>query len=191
MSDFSWSDESVAELGKLWSEGHSAAEIARRLEAKEGGSLTRSAVLGKVHRLKLSGRRVETRQKNGPRAPKVRKPRVPAERRQPRAPQPPRKYFSTRPTPPPIDIPEPISLKVALLDLAPSMCKWPTGHPGDPGFSFCGAKNDSISTPYCKYHHRLAYVPIVHKKRANKLARFHASISDRLNLTPKDEAWMS
>ena len=46
-----WTEERVAELKKLWAEGHSASQIAKRL-----GSVTRNAVIGKVHRLGLSGR---------------------------------------------------------------------------------------------------------------------------------------
>jgi len=41
-----WTEERVAELKKLWAEGHSASQIAKRL-----GSVTRNAVIGKVHRL--------------------------------------------------------------------------------------------------------------------------------------------
>jgi len=47
----SWSDERVELLKKMWSEGQSASQI-----AKELGSVTRNAVIGKVHRLGLSNR---------------------------------------------------------------------------------------------------------------------------------------
>jgi GcrA cell cycle regulator len=47
----SWTDERVELLKKLWMEGHSASQI-----AKELGSVTRNAVIGKVHRLGLSSR---------------------------------------------------------------------------------------------------------------------------------------
>ena len=47
----SWTDDRVDLLKKLWGEGHTAAEI-----AKELGGVTRNAVIGKAHRLKLSGR---------------------------------------------------------------------------------------------------------------------------------------
>lgn len=45
-----WSDDRVDRLKKLWGEGKSAAQIAGILK----GNLTRSAVIGKVHRLGLS-----------------------------------------------------------------------------------------------------------------------------------------
>lgn len=46
-----WTDERVELLSKLWSEGLSASQIATQL-----GGVTRNAVIGKVHRLKLEGR---------------------------------------------------------------------------------------------------------------------------------------
>ncbi len=47
----SWTDERVELLKKLWSDGLSASQIATEL-----GNVTRNAVIGKVHRLGLSGR---------------------------------------------------------------------------------------------------------------------------------------
>lgn len=47
----SWTDERVETLKRMWAEGQSASQI-----AKELGSVTRNAVIGKVHRLGLSNR---------------------------------------------------------------------------------------------------------------------------------------
>src|SRR5437870_9220446 len=47
----SWTDERVETLKKLWTDGLSASQIAAEL-----GGITRNAVIGKVHRLGLSGR---------------------------------------------------------------------------------------------------------------------------------------
>jgi len=47
-----WTDERVELLKKLWMEGLSASQIAGEL----GDGVTRNAVIGKVHRLKLSAR---------------------------------------------------------------------------------------------------------------------------------------
>src|ERR671938_19827 len=47
-----WTDERVEILVKLWNEGLSASQIA----AEIGGNVSRNAVIGKVHRLGLSGR---------------------------------------------------------------------------------------------------------------------------------------
>ena len=46
-----WTDERVEMLKKLWLDGQSASQIAKQL-----GGVTRNAVIGKVHRLGLSGR---------------------------------------------------------------------------------------------------------------------------------------
>jgi predicted transcriptional regulator len=45
-----WSEATTQKLRKLWDEGHSTAEIGRRL------GLTKNQVLGKAHRLGLPGR---------------------------------------------------------------------------------------------------------------------------------------
>ena len=45
-----WTDERVELLKNLWAEGLSASQIAAEL-----GGITRNAVIGKVHRLGLSG----------------------------------------------------------------------------------------------------------------------------------------
>ncbi|HRL05851.1 MAG TPA: GcrA family cell cycle regulator, partial [Brevundimonas diminuta] len=47
-----WTEDRVGALKKLWLEGQSASQIAKAL----GGGVTRNAVIGKVHRLGLSGR---------------------------------------------------------------------------------------------------------------------------------------
>ena len=46
-----WTDDRVALLGRLWEEGESASRIAGEL------GVSRNAVIGKVHRLGLPGRR--------------------------------------------------------------------------------------------------------------------------------------
>src|SRR5260370_41291930 len=51
MTVLTWSDDRVEQLKKLWESGLSASQIAAEL-----GSVTRNAVIGKVHRLGLSGR---------------------------------------------------------------------------------------------------------------------------------------
>ena len=47
----SWTDERIETLTRLWGEGRSASQIAAEL-----GGVTRNAVIGKVHRLKLDNR---------------------------------------------------------------------------------------------------------------------------------------
>src|SRR6476660_8895926 len=63
-----WTDERVELLKKLWAEGLSASQIAGRL-----GGVTRNAVIGKVHRLGLSGRATSSRSSS----PRPRRTHVP------------------------------------------------------------------------------------------------------------------
>src|ERR1041385_2830886 len=63
----SWTDERVELLKKLWTDGLSASQIAAEL-----GGITRNAVIGKVHRLGLSGRAKSPSSA----APRPRKPRT-------------------------------------------------------------------------------------------------------------------
>ncbi|WP_237477934.1 GcrA family cell cycle regulator [Lichenibacterium dinghuense] len=62
----SWTDERVERLSALWLEGRSASQIAIEL----GGGVSRNAVIGKVHRLGLSGRAVP--QPEEPAPPRIR-----------------------------------------------------------------------------------------------------------------------
>src|SRR5439155_8976618 len=62
-----WTDERVETLKKLWTDGLSASQIAAEL-----GGITRNAVIGKVHRLGLSGRAKSPSSA----APRPRKPRT-------------------------------------------------------------------------------------------------------------------
>ena len=57
-----WNDDRVDKLKKLWAEGYTASEIAAKL-----GGLTRNAVIGKVHRLGLSGKQGEDLKRPDPR----------------------------------------------------------------------------------------------------------------------------
>src|ERR1700742_2839647 len=63
-----WTDERVELLKKLWLDGLSASQIAKQL-----GGVTRNAVIGKVHRLGLSGRATPSQ----PQRPIFKAPRTP------------------------------------------------------------------------------------------------------------------
>ncbi|MEM7694924.1 MAG: GcrA family cell cycle regulator [Pseudomonadota bacterium] len=145
----SWTDERIDELRKLWAEGLSASQIATSL-----GGVSRNAVIGKIHRLGLSGR-VKT-----PRAP-----RRPAPRATPAAPRVmavgstvvkvvEREMIEPEPLPP-ADV-VPLHPAVSLLDLGRETCRWPVGDPSDENFGFCGAACAPGET-YCKAHAALAF----------------------------------
>ena len=62
-SEFEWTDDTIRELRQLWSEGHSTAEIGRRM------GVTKNAVVGKAHRLDLPARPSPIRTGGSPRPP--------------------------------------------------------------------------------------------------------------------------
>ena len=71
-----WTDERVELLKKLWIDGLSASQIAAEL-----GNVTRNAVIGKVHRLGLSGRAKDAKPAASAAARPARRPAPPARRR--------------------------------------------------------------------------------------------------------------
>lgn len=148
-----WSEERVALLRKLWTEGLSASQIAKQL-----GGVTRNAVIGKVHRLGLAGRATPSRPAKRPVRPA--RPRMIS----PSAPR--LRPASSLPS---VVIPdlEPLKLDdgkaATVLTLNESMCKYPIGDPTDVSFAFCGRA--AACGPYCQDHARLAYQPSQAKKR--------------------------
>jgi GcrA cell cycle regulator len=157
-----WTDERVEVLKKLWLEGLSASQIAKQL-----GGVTRNAVIGKVHRLGLSGRAAPS-QPTRPafRTPRPPRPAAPAvTHRRAEAPRP-----DPRPAPRPVPyIEEPGTATV--LTLGAHMCKWPIGDPSGGDFSFCGRRTQAEG-PYCVEHARVAYQPPQKKKTGtNELVR--------------------
>jgi len=159
----SWTDDRVDTLRKLWTEGLSASQIAAEL-----GGVTRNAVIGKVHRLGLSGRAKGANQSGGGRRKK------PASRASGFAKT--QKTNSaggskksegtsapTRPAPI-VDLPEPTPMMLDLLQLTEHTCKYPVGDPQEETFGFCGAKSRD-GDPYCEYHCRLTYQPAADRRR--------------------------
>lgn len=130
----SWTEERVALLRKLWGEGKTAAEIAHAL-----GDVTRNAVIGKAHRLKLSNR-ISPIQQN------TKKSVIRANDSKPQA--------RVRK---PVIREEDIKIEGrSLAELKDKMCRWPIGDPKDDDFMFCGCLAVA-GLPYCPDHSRLAY----------------------------------
>jgi GcrA cell cycle regulator len=166
-----WTDERVEELKKLWAEGLSASQIAKKI-----GGVTRNAVIGKVHRLGLSGRAAPSRPSSRPaRAPKPRvaastpvKSKVPAPRK------------AVEPT---VTAPDPEPLPngefATVLTLKDSMCKWPLGDPASGDFRFCGHRTKA-GDAYCEAHSQIAYQP--QQKRKRKTSDANAAL-DALQAT--------
>ena len=139
-----WTDEREEKLKELWKKGHSGSQIAQML----GEGATRNSVLGKAFRLKLQTRVVS----------KKTTPRINAE------------------TDNSLEIKSQklgrkAKFKALLLDksfeeeqpkkleeLTNETCRWPTGHPFEEKFYFCGRK-PMEKFPYCKLHVLYAFQP--------------------------------
>lgn len=152
-----WTDDRVEMLKRLWADGLSASQIAVEL-----GAVNRNAVIGKVHRLGLSGRRKpRARQDDYSAAEKIRR-KVEADQRRAQTMR--RNRASARADGP--DIPEEFCKPVieddfvpadggkTLLDLTNATCRWPIGDPATHEFCFCGADGADLAGghPYCPHH---------------------------------------
>jgi GcrA cell cycle regulator len=173
----SWTDERVELLRQLWLDGKSASQISAAL----GLGITRNVVIGKVHRLGLSGRAKST----APATPRVRQ-RPPSTPRAPMASRPSgggghavrgntalafsidtaaeaRPQFHE-------DVVVPMSLRVTIVELKEAMCRWPLGDPTSPDFRYCGIQSAGTA-PYCVHHGRMAYQPVQDRRRERERDR--------------------
>ncbi|MET0724578.1 MAG: GcrA family cell cycle regulator [Tardiphaga sp.] len=163
MTVMTWTDDRVEQLKKLWEGGLSASQIAAEL-----GNVTRNAVIGKVHRLGLSGRAKSPSSA----APRPRKTR-PAPQQMVRMSRPVARgntalahNYEVEMEPDPIayDNVVPMSQRLTLVELNEATCHWPIGDPSSSEFYFCGGKALQ-SLPYCAHHSRIAYQPASDRRR--------------------------
>lgn len=145
-----WTAKAIDQLRALWAEGHSTAEIGRRM------GVTKNAIVGKAHRLDLSGRPSPIRRPEtagAPAAPRRKPVRVEA----PAIPA----VVQAPPPPPPQAAPAPVAVATVRHFPRASMrsCCWPIGEPGTRDFRFCGAEAAS-GKPYCTDHAAVAYVRV-------------------------------
>ena len=182
-----WTEERVELLKKLWLEGLSASQIAGVL----GEGVTRNAVIGKVHRLKLSGRAKPTSS-----APRVRSAMRPAASRRVVTPSSGGRSsgigaimkarsmgggggsiqgatalkmnedldIDVEMAPQAAELFIPEDKRLSLLQLSEETCKWPIGDPLAAGFYFCGQHSEE-GKPYCEFHARRAYHQVDKKRR--------------------------
>ncbi|HEY4044310.1 MAG TPA: GcrA family cell cycle regulator [Rhodopila sp.] len=172
-----WDDETIRLLRDLWAQGHSTAEIGRRL------GVSKNAIVGKAHRLDLDARPSPIRRDAakppvdrasayprmaGPTLPPLASATVPAAAGPTNvqtfrvAPTLSPRPISPVPAAPPAPRPVMQSVPVQSRRPAPSCC-WPIGEPGTKTFRFC----DDVSMPgkpYCDDHAKLAYVRIRDRK---------------------------
>ena len=162
----SWNEEKVEKLKKLWGKGSTASQIAEII-----GGITRNAVIGKAHRLKLASK-IKTRNASSTQAynnseedsfkqVKGRKSKFKSLLIE--------KDF------------EPENPK-RLEELDESSCKWPVGHPEETSFYFCG-RSSLKDFSYCKLHLLYAYQPKGKKEEAttDKEEEVSAYIEKKVN----------
>ncbi len=168
----SWTEQKIQMLKDMWGHGYSASEIAKHL-----GGLSRNAVIGKAHRLKLSSRPSPIKREDeiagglatqgGSTVPTMKSTR---------------KRVMLRPLP---VVPTPSTVKapaskdsyrsfdstikrtegIAVTKAGERHCRWPVGDPRSPDFRFCGC-NAYEGMPYCIDHARVAYQSVGKKHRA-------------------------
>ena len=138
----SWTPEKVEKLKELWGKGSTANEIAQIL-----GGVTRNAVIGKAHRLNLSGK-IQTKKSSSVATNSSDNENKISRKNLRRG-----KFKSLI-----IDKDfEPENPK-QLEELDENSCKWPIGHPDEKLFYFCG-RSSLKDFSYCKLHLLYAYQP--------------------------------
>jgi GcrA cell cycle regulator len=163
-----WTEERVETLKKLWLDGLSASQIAKQL-----GGVTRNAVIGKVHRLGLSGRAAPSQPTRTVfKAPRPARPVQPAAPRRVEAQQQQQPNQQLAPAQPRRIMFDESPGSATVLTLGAHMCKWPIGDPSADSFTFCGKRSDGDG-PYCGQHASIAYQPQQSRKKstATELAR--------------------
>jgi len=162
-----WTDERVESLKKMWGDGLSASQIAAEL-----GGITRNAVIGKVHRLGLSGRAKSPfsgasrpRKARAHSLLRVSRPSIRGNTALAHA------YdLDLEPEPELVDNVIPLGQRRTILELTEETCRWPIGDPGGADFFFCGGQTVT-GLPYCGYHSRVAYQPAADRRRDRRPVR--------------------
>lgn len=173
----SWTEQQIQMLKDMWGHGFSASDIAGRL----GGGLTRNAVIGKAHRLKLSAGLATSRSASSslPRttAPASTMADIKSSSRKRVMLRP----LPVLPTPATTTVAKPIQREafrspadtakrsegIAVTKAGDRHCRWPVGDPRSPDFRFCGC-NVHEGLPYCTDHARVAYQNVGKKFRAQE-----------------------
>ncbi len=143
-----WTDEQVEELKKLWDQGLTTGEIGKAL------GVSKNAVVGKAHRLKLDSRPSPIRR--GEDEPQPEQPATAPVEREKAAEV--KKTVDAKPAPAKKSADKKEKKKLFTVnDLTMTSCRWPIGDPKDADFHFCG-KQALPDKPYCAEHAEMAYV---------------------------------
>jgi GcrA cell cycle regulator len=158
-----WTDERTEKCRALWQRGLPASQIADIL-----GNVSRNAVIGKVHRLGLTGR--ADRKDAGNLSRRRARPRKQALMPRPAQPKPVKRIRSAITGMPsgipwePAEMPSPTAFDderrasglVHLLDLEPHQCRYSIAYDDRLGHGFCGCQSVS-GLPYCEHHAARVY----------------------------------
>jgi GcrA cell cycle regulator len=138
-----WTGEMDATLIQMVGEGRTYRTCADEITTMFARGITRSAAIGRGHRLGLRSA-IKPRKPETEKRVRVTKPR-PRGRRPPGFREPPTFCVS-----PPLD---PTRRPVAFLALKNGHCRWPVDHPDEQGAFYCGGPADLAgSRPYCTQH---------------------------------------
>ena len=137
----SWNEEKVAKLKELWGKGNTASQIAEII-----GGLSRNAIIGKAHRLNLSGK-IITKIGHSKQSKDKTKNLQPNKRER-------RGKFKSLVIEKDFEPENPKQLE----ELDENSCKWPIGHPNEENFYFCG-RTSLKDFSYCKLHLLYAFQP--------------------------------
>jgi len=138
----SWTPEKVEKLKELWGKGNTASEIAQIL-----GGVTRNAVIGKAHRLNLSGKIQTKKSSSLATSNNVSENKISPKNLR-------RGKFKSLIIDKDFEPENPKQLE----ELDENSCKWPIGHPNEDNFYFCG-RTSLKDFSYCKLHLLYAYQP--------------------------------
>lgn len=144
-----WTDERIATLKKLWAEGLTATQISDEMAC----GFSRSAILGKVNRLKLPARQspATTRRERaqGGQALKAALKGTRKPGRPPRAPA-----FEAAPLPEE-ELGNDVTSLLGIMDLTNDTCRFMHGDPkGQHGY--CG-KQTAPNSSWCPHHHHVVF----------------------------------
>ena len=137
-----WTVDRIDKLKQLWGKGNTANQIAQII-----GDVTRNAVIGKANRLDLSSKLLPKSSIHASNSlHKGKSTNLPKKGE--------RLKFKSFIIEKNFEPENPIQLE----ELNDNTCKWPTGHPNEPNFYFCGRKSLKHFS-YCKLHLLYAFQP--------------------------------
>jgi GcrA cell cycle regulator len=141
---FDWNEDNLAALKEMLADGWAGSQIAQRL------GITRSAAIGKIHRMGFHLKRKRNGGDNGS-LTHVSKKRSPLKS----GPRSQNLYnlagLKCKPLPHPSADPE-VMVLCTILELLPGSCRFPIGEPAHPDFRYCGNPKAEDKTPYCPHH---------------------------------------